>query len=67
MDKSLCKSLGVVVRRFFADSDPVSVAKRGLLKSAKFGYRRDVSGITPSSVVAVRPESNVSEYTHVLW
>ena len=65
MGKSLCKSLGVVVRRFFADSDSVSVAKRGLFKSAKFGYRRDVSGITPSSVVAVRPESNVSEYRHV--
>ena len=42
-----------------------------LLKSAKFSFRQDVSGITPSSVVpnitAVWPESNVSELTRVLW
>ena len=41
--------------------------KKCLLKSASVSFRRDVLGITPSSVVAnitaVRPESNVSEYS----
>ena len=47
------------------------VVKKCLLKSVKFSFKRDVSGITPSSdlanITAVKPETNVSEYTCVLF